>query len=170
MKSSTEYQVKELQHIEQWSIAFFDRRVFRISYPFSIAVDSPRVIKFSAPCEFILRSQVVSVNENGVSYEAIVGGTPSGVFSAPITAWGVNRMIEVQSAPYVGQVTVSTGGEVTGGLVAETLIVAGSNQSPTVVESISSPRGLPVGDYYLRMTASGGTATGTLALLWEERP
>ncbi len=170
MQSSTSYQTKEIQNIEQENIAFFDRRMFRVSYPFSVAVGTPVVIKFASAVNFVLRSQILSVTANGLTYEAVVGGAESGSFSTPIQTWGVNRMTESDAPAYVSQVTLNTGGAVTGGVVAETIAIAASNQTPNTTDTIAAKRGLPAGNYFLRMTASGGTATGTLSLLWEERP
>lgn len=170
MSNNALYQVKEMQNIVQSEIAFFDRRMFRISYAYSVEAGVPQTIKFSSPVNFILRSQVVAATSNGILYEAVVGGTPSGSFSQSITTWGVNRMNEVDQAAYLSQVSISTGGSVSGGAIAETISIASSNQSPNITDTITQPRGLPAGDYYLRLTSLGGNAVGTIALVWEERP
>ena len=157
--------------VDNGQTGFFERREFRISQELSIPTDTPLVIKFSSPVNFILWEQVISCDAHLMKFEAIVGGTPSGAFSTPVTIWGKNRMTEQQA--YQGQVTVSTGGTVTGGQVAEVLRIRAANataQQSSVGETVSSERGLPAGDYYLRLSAEGGTATGTISLVWEERP
>jgi len=157
--------------VDTGQTGFFERREFRISQELSIPVDTPLVIKFSSPVNFILWEQVIACDAHLIKFEAVVGGTPSGAFSTPITIWGKNRMDEQPA--YIGQVTISTGGSVTGGQVAEVLRIKSGNstaQQASVGSTVSSERGLPAGDYYLRLTADGGTATGTISLVWEERP
>lgn len=122
----SEYQEDE----DSLSLALTEKRLFRISYEYSVPDTTPLVLRFISPCNFILHSQVIAVDANDVKYEAVVNGTPSGSFSTPLTIWALNRMSD----------------------------------------TLRYKRDLPPGDYYLRITASGGTATGTLALLWEERP
>jgi len=157
--------------VDNGQTGFFERREFRISEAFSIATGSTLVFKFSSPVNFILWEQVVSCDANMVIFEAVVGGTPSGSFTTPITVWGKNRMTEQPA--YTGQATINTGGVVTGGQIAEVLRIKSSNataQQVSIGSTVSSERGLPAGDYYLRLTADGGTATGTISLIWEERP
>lgn len=157
--------------VDAGQTGFFDRREFRISVELSVEVATPLVFKFSSPVNFILWEQSLSVDANMVKFEAVVGGTPGGTFATPITIWGKNRMDIIPE--YIGQVTVSTGGSVTGGQVAEVLRVKSSGatgQQTSIGEAVATERGLPAGDYYLRLTAIGGTATGTFSLVWEERP
>lgn len=157
--------------VDNGQAGFFERREFRISEEFSIPAATPLVFKFSSPVNFILWEQVVSCDANIVIFEAVVGGTPSGSFNVPVTIWGKNRMTE--QPLYEEQVTINTGGSVAGGQIAEVLRIKSSNataQQISVGATVSSERGLPAGDYYLRLTAEGGTATGTISLIWEERP
>lgn len=157
--------------VDQAQTGFFERREFRISLELNIETSAPLVLKFSSPVNFILWEQVLSVDANMVKFESIVGGTPVGAFSTPVPIWGKNRMnIEPE---HIGQVAITTGGTVTGGQVAEVLRVksfGATGRQTSIGGSVASERGLPAGDYYLRLTAVGGTATGTLALMWEERP
>ena len=156
--------------VDSGQTGFFERREFRISQELSIPTATPLVIKFSSPVNFILWEQVVVCDANTLKFEAVVGGTPGGTFT-PIPIWGKNRMTE--QPEYAGQITVSSGGTVTGGSVAEVLRIKSANataQQSSVGLTVSSERGLPAGDYYLRLTAEGGTATGTISLVWEERP
>lgn len=163
----SEYQEDE----DSLSLALTEKRLFRISYEYSVPDTTPLVLRFSSPCNFILHSQVIAVDANDVKYEAVVGGTPSGSFSTPITIWALNRMSDT---PNIGpRVTIASGGGVTGGQIAEVLRVHtanGTGAQSSITDSVRYKRDLPTGDYYLRITASGGAATGTLALLWEERP
>lgn len=153
------------------SLALMEKRLFRISYEYSVPDATPLVFKFSAPCNFVLHDQTVAIDANDMKYEAVVGGTPSGSFTSPVTIWAVNRMTDTPNLNPL--VSINTGGAVTGGQIAEVLRIhtaSGTGAQSSIVSSVAYQRMLPPGDYYLRMTASGGTATGTLALLWEERP
>lgn len=156
--------------VDTGQTGFFERREFRISQELSIETATPLVIKFSSPINFILWEQVVSCDAHMIKFEAVVGGAEGGTFT-PIPIWGKNRMTE--QPEYAGQITVSSGGTVTGGSVAEVLRIKSANataQQSSVGLTVSSERGLPAGDYYLRLSAEGGTATGTFSLVWEERP
>ena len=149
---------------------FFARREFRISQELSIASGQSLTFKFSSPVNFILWEQVLECDANLLKFEAVVGGAPSGTFATPITIWGKNRMTE--QPEYLPQVTVSTGGSVTGGQIAEVLRLQASGataQRSSVGSTVGSERGLPAGDYYLRLSAIGGDVSGTIALIWEER-
>ena len=150
---------------------FFERREFRISQELSIASGQALTFKFSSPVNFILWEQVLECDANLLKFEAVVGGTPIGTFNTPVPIWGKNRMTE--QLEHTGVVTIHTGGSVTGGQVAEVLRIqaAGATaQRSSVGNSVGSERGLPPGDYYLRLSAIGGNVTGTFALVWEERP
>lgn len=150
---------------------FFSRREFRISQELNIPSGTSITYKFSSPVNFILWEQVLECDANLLKFEAVVGGTPSGTFATQVAIWGKNRMTE--QPEYVGVVTITTGGSVTGGQVAEVLRLqaAGSNaQRSSIGLAVGSERGLPAGDYYLRLSAIGGNVTGTFALVWEERP
>ena len=149
---------------------FFERREFRISEELNIPTGTSLVYRFESPVNFILWEQVIECDANLLKFEAVVGGTEGGTYT-PVPMWGKNRMTE--QPEYEGQVIVSKGGTVTGGQVAEVLRIqaAGSTaQRASVGNAVGSERGLPAGVYHLRLTASGGTVTGTFALAWEERP
>lgn len=149
---------------------FFERREFRISEELTIPTGTSLVYRFESPVNFILWEQVIECDANLLKFEAIVGGTEGGSFT-PVTIWGKNRMTE--QPEYARQVTVSKGGTVTGGQVAEVLRLqaAGATaQRVSVGNAVGSERGLPAGVYYLKLSAIGGDVTGTFALVWEERP
>ena len=68
-------------------------------------------------------------------------------------------------------ITVSTGGTVTGGLIAETLQVVTASataHSSSVGANIGTKRSLPAGDYYLKLTSLDATSSGIFALEWEQ--
>jgi hypothetical protein len=75
---------------------------------------------------------------------------------------------------YSSQVTIASGGTVTGGTVVELFRVTAANataQQQTVLGAASTERGLPAGTYYLRLENIGNSAaTGVYSLIWEERP
>lgn len=156
--------------VDTGQTGFFERREFRISEELNIPSGTSLVYKFSSPVNFILWEQVFECDANLLKFEAVVGGTEGGTFT-PVTIWGKNRMTE--QLEYIGVVTVGKGGTVTGGQVAEVLRIQASGataQRTSVGMSVGSERGLPAGDYYLKLSAIGGVVTGTLALVWEERP
>lgn len=156
--------------VDAGQTGFFERREFRISQELSIASGQSLTFKFSSPVNFILWEQSIEVDDGLLKFEAVVGGVPSGTFNTQVAVWGKNRMTE--QPLYVGQITVSTGGAVSGGQVAEVLRIKAATSTAnrsSVGATVGSERGLPAGDYYLRLTASGDV-TGTFSLIWEERP
>lgn len=149
---------------------FFERREFRISEELNIPTGTSLVYRFESPVNFILWEQSIECDANLLKFEAVVEGTEGGSFT-PVTIWGKNRMTEQPA--YTGQVTISKGGTITGGQVAEVLRIqaAGATaQRSSVGSSVGSERGLPAGTYHLMLSAIGGDVTGTFALVWEERP
>jgi len=149
---------------------FFERREFRISEELSIPTGTSLVYRFESPVNFILWEQTIECDAHLLKFEAIVGGTEGGTFT-PVPMWGKNRMTEQPA--YTRQATVSKGGTVAGGQVAEVLRLqaAGATaQRVSVGSSVGSERGLPAGVYHLMLSAIGGDVTGTFALVWEERP
>ena len=149
---------------------FFERREFRISEELNISSGTSLVYRFESPVNFILWEQVLECDANLLKFEAVVGGTEGGSFT-PVTIWGKNRMPE--QPEYIGQVTVSKGGTITGGQIAEVLRIqaAGATaQRSSIGSAVGSERGLPAGVYHLKLSAIGGDVTGTFALMWEERP
>ena len=149
---------------------FFERREFRISEELNIPTGTSLVFRFESPVNFILWEQVIECDANLLKFEAIVGGAEGGDFT-PVPIWGKNRMTE--QPEYARQVTVSKGGTVTGGQVAEVLRLqaAGATaQRVSVGNSVGSERGLPASVTHLKLSAPDGNVTGTFALVWEERP
>lgn len=156
--------------VDAGQTGFFERREFRISEELSMPTGTSLVYRFESPVNFILWEQVIECDANLLKFEAIVGGTDGGTFT-PVPMWGKNRMTE--QPEYARQVTVSKGGTVAGGQVAEVLRLqaAGATaQRVSVGSSVGSERGLPAGVYHLKLSAIGGDVTGTFALVWEERP
>lgn len=148
---------------------FFERREFRISEEISIANGANLVYRLESPVNFILWEQSYQCDENLLKFEAIIGGTEGGTFT-PVPIWGKNRMSEQPA--YTVVITLSKGGTVTGGQVAEVLrMKAGSgNQRSSVGGGVGTERGLPAGVYLLKFSAPAGDVTGTISLVWEERP
>ena len=156
--------------VDNGQTGFFERREFRISEELNIPSGTSLVYRFESPVNFILWEQVIECDANLLKFEAIVGGADGGTFT-PVSMWGKNRMTE--QPEYARKVTVSKGGTVAGGQVAEVLRLQASvatAQRASVGNAVGSERGLPAGVYHLKLSAIGGDVTGTFALVWEERP
>lgn len=158
---------------------FFEGREFRSFLEFSIASGQSLWIKVSAPVAFILFEQSLTVDAGGIRFSAFAGATGSGTYSTPLPVIGKNRLpnrriYETVSGYYEPQITLETGGAATGGQLVETFRVVASGataQQSTVGGIVATERGLPAGDYYLKLeNISNSTATGVYSLFWEERP
>jgi hypothetical protein len=155
---------------------FWEGREFRLDLPLSIATSTRFVLRVTAPIDFVIQLQRLSVSETGIRFQAYrsIQGTPSGSW-ATVETFKNNGMSDTPA--YTKQVIVDSGGAfaVTGGqLPVETieLLVSGSTaQQSTVSGSTAKERGLPAGTYYLVFTnyTGSGTAKGIYDLIYEER-
>lgn len=151
---------------------FFLGTEFRSFYEFNIPANSNVALKFSCPVNFILFSQSLTVDAGSIKYTAELGGTETSPFIAlPII--GKNRMSTRPQPYYEAQATFGQGGLVSGGTivdVARVVTSSATSQQVTVGGQQSDERGLPAGDYYIRLSNfSNGAATGVYSLFWEER-
>jgi hypothetical protein len=157
---------------------FWEGREFRISVPLSIPAATPVVLKFVAPINFILESQGLTCDEQGILFQAYrsTQGTEGGSFSTEVPIYSNN--FQSTSPTYAHQATITTGGTFTpdgGQQSVETVRVktAGSTaQAVTVGGSVRGERGLAAGAYYLKFSnlTGSGTAQGVYSLIFEERP
>lgn len=158
---------------------FFEGREFRSFREFSIASGQSLWIKVSAPVAFILFEQSLTVDSGSIRFSAFSGATGTGDYTVQLPVIGKNRMpsrrqYDTVSGYYEPQITLSTGGAATGGNLVEVFRVVAANstaQQATVGGIVATERGLPAGDYYLKLeNISNSTATGVYSLFWEERP
>lgn len=150
-----------------------DGREFRAFYEFSIAAAAQATIRFVSAVPFILLEQVLAVDAGGIKFSPTVGPTPSGTYNNVIAPVGVNRHIDRPAPYYESQITLTSGGDITGGTVVEVIraVAANGGQASSVGASIASERALPAGTYYLKLLSiDAGTSTGVYSLRWEERP
>lgn len=152
---------------------FFEGREFRSFVEFNIPSGQSVVYKFSIPVNFILFEQNMTVDAGGVKYTAEIGGAFGGTFSTALPIVGKNRMTTRPQPFYEAQATITTGGTYTGGTVIDVarLVTSGSTAQQATVGLSSTERGLPPGDYCVRLTnLSNSSSTGVYNIFWEERP
>lgn len=153
---------------------FWEGREFRISYEYSIST-TPRVLKFFSSVDFVLLSQTLSCDAEGVKFQAYREGTEGGTFSTVVPIWRNNFTAEAEATEYTRQAVITTGGTFTpSGSSVETIRILTSNataQRSSVGGSAIKERGLAAGTYYLMLSnlLGSGTATGVFDLIWEER-
>ena len=157
---------------------FWEGREFRISVPLSIPAATPVVLKFVAPIDFILQSQGLTCDEQGILFQAYrsTQGAEGGSFSTAMPIYSNN--FQSTAPAYAHQATISTGGSFTpdgGQQSVETirLKTSGSTaQAVTVGGSVRGERGLVAGTYYLKFSnlTGSGTSQGVYSLIFEERP
>ena len=165
--------------VDPGQTGFFAGRMFRTYTEQVIPVAGPSVqFRFVAPVEFILWSQILTLTQGAIRLQVYTAATPSGVWTE-LPIFGINRMLERPQPYYVGQCTVATGGDFTGGTEVDRMNVRASsnlgNQGSQNVGGEVTERGLPAGTYYGRLsTLTGGIAPVDAAQLmyslsWEER-
>lgn len=153
--------------------SFFEGREFRSFLEFNIAAGATLAIRFTSAVDFVLHNQTMMLEDGWVRYSARAsdGVTPGGVFTS-LPVIGKNRRSDRPLPLYASQVTLASGGTVTGGTTLEAFSLRTSNataQASSVGESMSGERGLPAGTYYLTIQNLGaGAAVGSFHAWWEE--
>ena len=155
------------------SAAYADGKAFRISEEFTLAnTGNAIVIKFVANVPFKLTDQSLVAHAGDVRMRAIAGATESGSFSTVITSFGKNRWVDRPRPYYTSQVSLTTGGLISGGTRSETLrakTAGASGQASSINGRIQNFRSLPAGTYYLEFVALTNSCEFTFALEWEEK-
>jgi hypothetical protein len=157
---------------------FWEAREFRISYPLEIPAASPVVIEFVSPVDFVLQSQALTSDSEGILMQVYrqAQGVTGGVFADAVPIYPNNFQL---SAPeYTRKINAQTGGTFTpsaGQVSVETIrlrVSTATAQESTVGGTLRGERGLPPGAYYIKFSniTGGGTATGVYTLVFEERP
>lgn len=153
---------------------FFEGREFRTFRELNIPSGQSVYLRFESPVDFILFEQSLTLDAGSVRFTAIIGATEDTPFNTVEPVIGKNRMAQRRQPYYTPQVTVKSGGTITGGTVVELFRVVAANataQQQTVGGANQSERGLPASVTYLRIENLGtGAATGVYSLFWEERP
>lgn len=171
--TSDELSGYERMRVDSGQTGFFEGREFRSFLDLSLAVGASQVIRVTTPCPIHLSGQNLSVDAGKVRMDVYLSPTPSGTWNSALPIIGKNRTPERRFPYYVPQLTLDTGGTITGGTLVETIRAAasgnGSNQS-TVGANMDDVRGLPAGTYYIKFTnIDNGTSNAIYSLWWEER-
>lgn len=153
--------------------SFFEGREFRAIRKIS----SPMVLRFTSDVEFILMFQSFTITSGEYEFHAWRDDnvTPSGTWTDLPT---FNKNISTTRKLYNGdfyqsQVTLSEGGSIT--VIDNDLYsdftwlkaATASGQKSSILGQSAQDRFLAAGTYYLQFT---GTADGSYAIEWEERP
>lgn len=152
---------------------FQDGREFRSYLELSVGAGLTQVIRVTAAVPFTLTKQALAIDDGTMRFAAIAGaGTPGGTYNVSIPVIGKNRQLTRPTPFYVSQITLDTGGTVTGGTEVEVFrlkAAAQSQQQTTVGGSVDTLRALPAGTYYLKFENTGaGTVAGIYTLEWQE--
>lgn len=164
--------------VDPGQTGFFAGKFFRNYFEALIPTAGPAVqLRFTSPIDFILWSQVLELTQGAVELRVYSGGTSTGTWT-DVTPIGVNRMAQRPQPYYVAQCRLATGGNFTGGTEVDVMKVRTSAQNATAsnIQYSSSERGLPSGEYFIRIqTLTGGLQVNDAAqliysIVWEERP
>lgn len=164
--------------VDPGQTGFFAGRMFRAFFAGVIPVAGPSVqFRFTAPVDFILWTQELSLTQGALKLEMYAGATSSGTWTV-VPAIGLNRMAERPQPYYESQCVIETGGDFSGGTRVDLLQVrtAQNNQNAANVGGSFNERGLPAAVFHGRLsTLTGGITVNDAAqyeyqLAWEERP
>ncbi|MEJ1593542.1 hypothetical protein SMA75_20320 [Escherichia coli] len=165
------------------STGFFLGREFRAWFEIIKAAADTRYFRVTAPVEFILLAQRLTLDSGAARVSAWVNPTFSGTWT-PVPIVGRNRMQGALDQGYSAQLVVETAlgptGSFTGGTNTDLLRVrCGANQgnssSQNVGESSDDYRGLPITTFGIKVEQITGVANtdavnGVYEIIWEERP
>lgn len=162
-------------HAEQFlnhnDVGFYERREFFYNLPFSLAVDQSVVIKFVIGVNYIVKNFELTLAEGEVTSEVVIGATESGTFDQDVTILSTNYMDEQDV--YATAAAAATGGDITGGVVGDYLILNAGNGT-ALAASVGGGgarlRGGAAGTVYIKITANQNSTRGVLYSQWEERP
>lgn len=151
---------------------FFAGREFRTFHEFTMTNGQIIVIKALVPIDIILFGVKVDLNQGQIRVETLIGGTEGGTFSVSLPVFNRNTTSKAAAAGYANQVTLTTGGTLTGGTLLDVFsikVASNNNFAETVGATQGDERGIGAGTYYYRLTATGDTI-GMFSGRWEERP
>lgn len=89
---------------------FFEGREFRTFVELNIPSGQSVWLRFTAPLNFILFEQALTIDSGAVRFTAIVGGAENSPFTAQLPVIGKNRMSTRRQPFYVPQCTIDSGG------------------------------------------------------------
>lgn len=159
--------------VDAGQTGFFAGREFRVFSEFTLTANQSIYYKLNCTLvQTIVQFMSVQAWDGSARVELLAeGGTEGGTFNNVITPRRTNRMTTADLT-YSGQVTFSSGGTYTGGVVAEVFELetsVGSGHHHEAVDDVR-PYGLPVGSYYIKVTAGSNGARGAINIRYEERP
>src|SRR5574338_235679 len=158
--------------VDPGQTSFFQGREFRTFKEFSIAAGTSYFIKAIVPVDTILWNLRLVVDAGGLRMNTLanVGVTETVPFSEQLPRLGKNLMSNRQAPYYTVQNNVLGGGQITGGLVIDTVRVvapSATSQQTYIAGSTGEERGVAPGTYYWRLeNLSNGTVTGTCHAWW----
>lgn len=163
--------------VDTGQTGFFAGKMFRTFYEFNIPSDGSLTILFQSPINFILWNQQIEIDQGAIKVENITGPTIGGTFTE-LPRIGRNRMTEAPQPLYASQMQCGFGGTLTGGTVVDVIRLRtnpnqGNSRSSNIVNGQDSERGIPPGNYGVRLTPLTGITEATLGTIhfdWEERP
>lgn len=162
--------------VDQGEPGFWEGRQFRIAYEFDLDVSASELIfiRVTFGTDVILTKSELNLDQGGVKYSLVAGGTPGGTWSNSVPVIPKNTMSGTPA--YTSQAAVDTGGTVTGGTISPVYRIrtaTGTSARSSGVSTTNDPRGFAAGTYYLRIEQLVGVnddCLGILNLEWEERP
>ena len=163
--------------VDPGQTGFFAGRVFRPFHEFNSPAAGSLTILFQSPINFILWKQQIEIDQGAIKVENITNPTTGGIFTE-LPKIGRNRMTEAPQPLYASRMECGFGGTLTGGTVVDVIRLRtnpnqGNSRSSNIVNGQDSERGLPPGNYGVRITPLPGISEDTLGAIhfdWEERP
>ncbi len=161
--------------VDVGNAGFFTGKEFRTFREFSIASGTSLVIRANVVVNTILLEQGLELDAGSLRITTYLGGTDNGGFTTALPIVAKNFMTSVPQPPYAAQNRLYTGGVYNNnGTVVDihrTVVSTATAAQATIGGSLGLERGLSPNTFYIRLENFGtGSATGTVFLIWEERP
>lgn len=152
---------------------FFAGREFRTFKEFSIPSGESIVLRATAGVDVFLQQFAVELWTAELRVEWYAGGTSGGTYSTSLPIMRTNQTAGID-ASYTSNVTMDTGGTVTGGQLVDLLqlyAVQNPAKGSATEGGSSDSYGFPSGVYHIKLiNINSVTATGIFRARWEERP
>lgn len=153
---------------------FFEGKQFYIAYEFDLSeTANRRVIEVIIGGDIILTKSSLEVDQGGVRYSLVIGGTASGTFSESIPVIPKNSMSDTPA--YSSFMTFNVGGDVIGGTerpISRVRTASGNNARANAISDTNENRGFTSTTVHLVLEDLVGVnddSLGILNLEWEER-
>lgn len=161
--------------VDPGQTGFFAGRMFRSFHEFDIPAGGSLNMIFQSPVNFIVWDLRVELDQGALRVENVTNPVLGADPWTELPEIPRNGMTEAPQPAYTPRVQMGYGGAFTGGTVVDVLRIRttqnqGNSHSSSLVSGADNERGLPPGNYIVRLSAMPGVteaSTGVISMSWE---